>query len=56
MKKLNVEQMENLNGSWGKREWCLTGYSLAAGAAIFATAGAGTALGVAALAAGALSC
>ncbi len=31
MKKLEISQMENLQGAWGKREWCLTSYMLAAG-------------------------
>ncbi len=56
MKKLEISQMENLQGAWGKREWCLTSYMLAAGGAMFLTAGAGTALAVAAMAAGAMSC
>ena len=41
MKKLEISQMENLQGAWGKREWCLTSYMLAAGGAMFLTAGAG---------------
>ncbi len=35
MKKLEISQMENLQGAWGKREWCLTSYMLAAGGLCF---------------------
>ena len=56
MKQLHISQMEKKQEAWGKREWCLTSYMLAAGGAMFLTAGAGTALAVAAMAAGAMSC
>jgi len=56
MKKLNVSQMENLQGSWGRREWCLVGAGLGVGVAIATGPGVVGALTIMASAATALGC
>lgn len=56
MEKMDLSQMENLQGGWGKTEWCLTAVIIGVGGAMMT--GVGAPVGVAAMvgAATALGC
>lgn len=56
MKKLEISQMENLQGGWGKTEWCLVGTIAGVGVAVLSGPGAIGALGIVGAAATALGC
>lgn len=55
MKTLEINQMESLQGGWGKSDWCLVGVILGVGAAV-ASGGTAAPLVIASLAATGLSC
>lgn len=56
MKKLDLVQMESLQGSWGKTEWCLTGAVLGVGVGLLTGPGMIGAMTIMASAATALGC